>query len=68
MLVLNLLCVKHSVLSCKLVTDFSTYSMLILYGKRGKHYELHVIFQDIEHQLQENIFHHSLNYKVSLIH
>ena len=26
------------------------------------HYEVHVIFQDIEHQLQENILHHFLHY------
>ena len=26
------------------------------------HYDVHVIFQDIEHQLQKNIFHHFFHY------
>ena len=26
------------------------------------HYEVHVTFEDIEHQLQENIFHHFVHY------
>ena len=26
------------------------------------HHEVHVIFQDTEHQLQENTFHHFLHY------
>ena len=29
------------------------------------HYEIHVIFQDIEHQLQENILNHYLHYSKS---
>ena len=44
----------------------------------ANHYEVDVIFQDIEHQFQENILHHfchysyfmksSLNWEVSFIH
>ena len=52
----------YTVLSCKLVTSFSTFSIFILSGKKMvSHYEVHVVFQHIEHQLQKNIFHHFLH-------
>ena len=57
-----LMCIKYSVLSCKLATCFSTFSISILSGKNGKSYLVRVIFQDIEHQLRENILHHFLHY------
>ena len=31
--------------------------------KMVNHYEVHVISQDTEHQVQENILHHFLHYK-----
>ena len=36
--------VKYLVLSCKLVTSFSIFSIFILSGKNGNHYQIHVIF------------------------
>ena len=49
-------------LSCKLVTSFSTFLSSILFDKNGEksNYEVHVVFQGIEHQLQENILLHNL--------
>ena len=60
MLVFNLLCIyiAYSILSCKFTVGFSTFSIFILSGKKGKSFEDHVIFRDIEHQLEENILHH----------
>ena len=57
--------VTYSVLCyfpCKLATSFSTFSIFILASKNGKLLKVHVIFQDIEHQLRENILHHFLHY------
>ena len=45
----------YSVLSGKLVIIFSTFSNFILLGTMVSYYDDHVIFQDTEHQLQENI-------------
>ena len=41
--------ITYSVLSCKLATSLSTFSIFILSGKIVNHYEVHVIFQDTEH-------------------
>ena len=55
MLVLNFLYVWNF-LSLKLKTSFSTLSIFIVSGKKSKPFwEGHVIDQDIQHQLQENI-------------
>ena len=62
MVVLNFLCVQHSFLSCKLAANFSAFSVFILSGERVNHSEGHVIFQDIEHPIQENILHDYLHY------
>ena len=51
------MCITYLVLSCKLATSFSTFSIFIL---SGEDYEVHAIFLDIRHQLQENIVHHFL--------
>ena len=52
----------YSVLSCKLAANFSTFLIFILSHKMLYHYGGHVLFQDIEHQLEENMFHHFLHY------
>ena len=52
----------YSNLSCKLVTSFSIFSNFILSEKKVSPYEIHVIFQGIEHQLQENIHHYFCHY------
>ena len=51
------MCLAYLVLSCKLATSFSVSQV-----ERINHYEIHVFFQDIEHQLQENDLHHFLHY------
>ena len=43
-------------------TSFSTFSVFIPSGKNANHYEIHVIFQDIELELQDYILHHFLHY------
>ena len=56
------MCITYSVLSCKLGTIFSTFSIFILSGKiLVNHYGVHVILQDIEQQLQEKFRHHFLH-------
>ena len=56
MILLNFfICITYSVLSCKLATSFSIFSIFM-------YYEIQVTFQDIEHQLQENILYHFLHY------
>ena len=67
-----------SVLSCKLVKSFPTFSNFSLFLERMvNHYDVYLFLQDIEHQLQEDILHHFLHYnfmksslerKVSLVH
>ena len=44
------MCITYS---CKLVTNFSTFSFSFFQVKMVNHYEVHAIFQDIEHQIQE---------------
>ena len=56
------MCITYSVLSCKLATSFSAFLIFILPGKNGNHYEVHVMFQDIENQFQDNIIDHFLHY------
>ena len=46
-------------LSCKLAASFSISSILFFQAKKGC--EIHVIFQDIENQLEWNILQHYLN-------
>ena len=46
----------YVLLSCKLVISFSTFSIFILHVKMVNHWEGHVGFHYIEHQLKENIF------------
>ena len=43
--------ITYSVLSCKLATTFSSLPFQMV-----NHYDVPVIIQNIEHQLQENIF------------
>ena len=72
-----LICIIYSVLSLKLATSFSASSVFVLSGKMVNYQEIQVIFNNIEHQLWENILHHflhysflmksSLNWEVSLI-
>ena len=59
-----LMCIKYSVLFCKLATSFSPFSISFILVKTANHYEVDVMFQVIEHQLQENILHHFLHYSV----
>ena len=54
--------ITYSVLTCKVATSFSLFKPLFFQVKMVNHYEVHVIFQDIERQLQENILHHFLHY------
>ena len=56
------MCITYSVLSCKLATDFRVFQFSLFLVKMLNHYEVHAIFQDNEHQLQENIIHHFLHY------
>ena len=39
----------------------SSFKFALFQLKMKNHYEVHVIFQDIEHQVQENILHHFLH-------
>ena len=56
------MCITYSVLSCKLATSFSNFSIFIFSGKMVNQYEICVIFEDIEHQPQENILYYFLHY------
>ena len=67
----------YSVSLCKLVTTFLTFSISFFLVTIVNHYEVHVIFQDIEYQLREISFitsfvivfiKSSLDWEVSLIH
>ena len=51
-----LMCITYSVVSSKLVTSFSTFLIFLLSGKMVNHYEVHVIFQDIEHHFKKPSF------------
>ena len=54
------MCIPYSVLSCKLAISFRLFQYSFFQVKMANHYEVHLIFQDAEHQLQENILHHFL--------
>ena len=54
--------ITYSASSCELAASFSAFSIFIHSGENGKSCEGHVIFQDIEHQLSENILYHFLDY------
>ena len=51
----------YSYSSYQLVTSFSAFLIFFL-AKIVSHYEVHVIFLGIEHQLQENITHRFFHY------
>ena len=50
MLAINVLCEWHA-LSCKLLTNFSTFLIFISLGKMANNYKVQVIFHDTEYQL-----------------
>ena len=54
------MCITYSVLSCELAFRFVQFSFFLV--KMVTYYEVHVIFQDTEYQLQENILYHFLHY------
>ena len=59
MLALNFLCVQHvNYLQAFWLFQFSSSQIEMV-----NNYEVHVIFQDIEHQLQESILHHFSQYR-----
>ena len=55
--------IAYPVLACKLATSFSAFSVnSFSLLKMVNHYEGHLDFQDIEHQLRENILYHFHDY------
>ena len=63
MLALNFLCEYYIQISQgNLLYAFGLFQFSFFLVKLVNHYEFHAIFQDIEHQLQENILHHFLHY------
>ena len=44
------------------VITFRVFQFSFFLVKERSHHEVHVILEDIEHQLQENILHHFLHY------
>ena len=54
------MCITYSVLSCELAFRFVQFSFFLV--KMVTYYEVHVIFQDTEYQLQENILHYFPHY------
>ena len=59
------MCITYSVLSCKLAQAFRLLQSSFFLVKMVNHYEVHEIFQDIKHQLQENILHHFLHHSLN---
>ena len=53
------MCIINSVL---FVSSFQPFQFSFSLVNMVNHYEVHVIFQDIEYQLQENILHRYLHY------
>ena len=49
------MCITYLVWSCRLATNFSIFSFFLV--KMVNHYEVHLIFQGIGHQLQKTILH-----------
>ena len=63
MLVLNFLCKKYiRFYHAGLQQAFQLFQSSLFQVKRINHCEGHVIFKDIEHQLEENILYHFLHY------
>ena len=62
-----LMCIIYSSLSFKFATNFSTFSVLILSGKKLNHCEEYVNFKDTEHQLQGNIYNILYNITIFII-
>ena len=61
--VLNFVCVEHiKVYYGNYLQAFRIFYCSSFLVKMVNHYENHVIFQDIEHQPQEDILHHFLHY------
>ena len=58
------MCITFSVLSYKIATSFWIFHSSPSQVKMVNPYEVHVIFQDIEHQLQKDILHHFLHHNV----
>ena len=57
------MCVTYAALSCKLATSFSTFFQFSSSQiKMANYYKVHVIFQDMEHQIKENILHQFFHY------
>ena len=54
------MCVTNSFLSYKLDASFQISKFSLFQVKMVNHCEVYVIFQDVEHELLENILHHYL--------
>ena len=54
----------YSVLLCKLARSLSKFSIFSLSGKMVNHCYVHVLFQDIEHQLHKNFLHQFTRYSL----
>ena len=68
MLVLNFLCKKYiHFYHASLQQAFQLFQSSFFQVKRINHCEGHVIFKDIEHQLEENILYHFLHYSFLII-
>ena len=63
MLVLNFLCEQHIFLSHASWLQIFRFFQLLFFQEKVNHYEVHAVFLDIEHQLQENILHLFLYYR-----
>ena len=62
--VLNFLCVQHiQFYRVNQPQAFQLFQSLFFQAKMVNHCEGYVIFQDVEHQLQQNILHHFLHYR-----
>ena len=61
-----LMWITYSILSDKLVTSLSTFSISIFQVNMVNDCKGHVIFQDIEPKFWGNTLHHSLNYNYKL--
>ena len=63
MLVLNFLCVKRiQIYHVNQLQTFQIFQSSFFHVKMVNHYGVHLIFQDIEHQIPKNILHHFIYY------
>ena len=63
MLVLSFLCVKRTqIYHVNQLQSFQLVQSSFFYVKMVNHYGVHLIFQDIEHQIPKNILHHFIYY------